>query len=314
MLKKTATQALKANSDKLKERIDKMVVNCDELVTATGMPVSGASNPPESLLDNLIAECDDHVFWLNFKKAAPMLFCALMEHNANIKQVRDMSFMEELLKVKSLMGLMSAKLNKGDANIDIIEYSMATSMLENKLSVLKALNTTVEGDSDEKMTLNIQGTNKAMVIDLVKLKECITFLDNSVEEKNASAEDYMTKIDNIDSTGLSEEDYINKVALAIGEIKKNDNKTLTKDTFIRIFKYTGDFAKMRSQALKLEAQVERIKWFNTNHHMYLEALTKTIQEEEKAYEASSQIIFDKLSISPESFERSQQFLMQDPSL
>ena len=50
---------------------------------------------------------------------------------------------------------MAQKVDKNDASIDIIEYSMATQMLENKLSVLKALNTTVEGDSDERMTLNI---------------------------------------------------------------------------------------------------------------------------------------------------------------
>jgi|TARA_B110001450_G_scaffold118437_1_gene111791 hypothetical protein len=39
-----------------------------------------------------------------------------------------------------------------------------------------------------------------------------------------------------------------------------------------------------------------------------------VKEEEAAYEASSQIIFDKLCISPENFERSQQALMQDPSV
>jgi hypothetical protein len=37
-----------------------------------------------------------------------------------------MSFMEELLKVRSMMALMAAKLGKGEANIDVIEYSMAT--------------------------------------------------------------------------------------------------------------------------------------------------------------------------------------------
>jgi hypothetical protein len=66
------------------------------------MPSYSAQAPPTHLLDNLIKECEDHVFWLNFKKAAPMLFCALMEHNEGVKSVRDMSFMEELLKVKSL--------------------------------------------------------------------------------------------------------------------------------------------------------------------------------------------------------------------
>jgi hypothetical protein len=212
--------------------------------------------------------------------------------------------MEELMKVKSLIGLMSTKLGSGDADIDIIEYSMATSMLENKLSVLKALNTTVEGDNDDKMTLNIQGTNKAVVIDLTKFKDCITFLDNSVEEKNASHEDYMTKVSEVDPN-LKDDEFVNKVAELVGEIKKNENKTLHKDTFIKIFKYTGDFAKLRSAKFKAAAQEERCIHFNENHKLYLEALKKTINEEEKAYEQCSQIIFDKLRISPEMFERSQ---------
>jgi len=63
--------------------------------------------------------------------------------------------MEELLKVQSMMRLMATKLEQGEANIDIIEYSMACQMLENKLQVLKALNTTVDGDSDEKLTFNV---------------------------------------------------------------------------------------------------------------------------------------------------------------
>ena len=46
---------------------------------------------------------------------------------------------------------------------------------------------------------------------------------------------------------LTEEQFVDKACELIGEVKKNDNKTLHKDTFIRIFKYTGDFAKMRSQ-------------------------------------------------------------------
>ena len=142
--------------------------------------------------------------------------------------------------VKSLSGLMKTKLETADANIDVIEYSMATQALETKLSILKSLNTTVEGDDDKKMTLNVQGTNKAIQIDLTKLKEAVTFLDNSVEEKNASAEDYMTKVEEIDVTNISEDEFVEKAVALIGEIKKNDanNKVLSKDSFIRIFKYT----------------------------------------------------------------------------
>jgi len=83
-------------------------------------------------------------------------------------------------------------------------------------------------------------------IDLKKLREAITFLDQSVEERQASAEDHMTKVDDIDTKELTEEQFLDQVATVIGEVKKNEDKTLTKDSFIKIFKYTGDFAKMRS--------------------------------------------------------------------
>ena len=118
--------------------------------------------------------------------------------------------MEKLLKVRSMMDLMAKKLGDGDAHIDTIEYSMATQMLENKLSVLKALYSTVEGDTDEKLTFNVQGTKKAVQIDLVKLREAITFLDNSVEEKQASAEDHMTEIEDIDINNITEEEFEEK--------------------------------------------------------------------------------------------------------
>ena len=154
MLKKTGQTSLRQQTEKLKERLDAKLAEAADLVKTTGMP-GGIPQPPDSVLENLIAECGDHTFWLNFKKAAPMLFCAAIEHNNDIKQVRDLSFMEELLKVQSMMRLMASKLEAGETNVDIIEYSMACQMLENKLQVLKALNTTVDGDSDEKLTFNV---------------------------------------------------------------------------------------------------------------------------------------------------------------
>lgn len=82
----------------------------------------------------------------------------------------------------------------------------------------------------------------------------------------------MTKIEEIDVTNLSEPEFLDMVQEKIGEIKKNENKTLHKDSFIRIFKYTGDFAKLRSKGIKQKAQEERCIHFGTNHKAYLEAL------------------------------------------
>lgn len=100
MLKKQATNQLKQSTDQLKQRIEEMVSRTDELIKATGMPANAGGIPPENVLNNLTEECADHIFWKNFQKAAPMLFCALMEDNNAIKSVRDLSFMDELMKVK----------------------------------------------------------------------------------------------------------------------------------------------------------------------------------------------------------------------
>jgi hypothetical protein len=103
-----------------------------------------------------------------------------------------MSFIEELLKTKSIMRLMKDKIQKGDADVDIVEYSLATKMLETKLQILQALNIKVENEDPNKITLNVMGCNKSIEIDLVKLRESITVLDRTVEEKQASPEEGKT--------------------------------------------------------------------------------------------------------------------------
>lgn len=112
-------------ADKLKDRLNSKLKEAEELANLAGMPLDNMVNPPEAILNNLVEECEYHTFWLNFKKAAPMLFCAAVEHDPSIKSARDMSFMDELLKVRSMMSLMANRLGQGDAGIDIIEYSMA---------------------------------------------------------------------------------------------------------------------------------------------------------------------------------------------
>mmetsp|Transcript_5894 Transcript_5894/g.5315 ORF Transcript_5894/g.5315 Transcript_5894/m.5315 type:complete len:99 (+) Transcript_5894:233-529(+) len=93
-----------------------------------------------------------------------------------------MSFIEEILKTKSILKLLKDKLEKGDADVDIVEYSLATKMLESKLQVLNALNIDV-GDNEKTITLNVKGSTKCLVINLEKLKEAIEVKEGSVEEK-----------------------------------------------------------------------------------------------------------------------------------
>jgi len=46
---------------------------------------------------------------------------------------------------------------------------------------------------------------------------------------------------------------LEKAIEAIGPIKKTSRKTLEKDTFIKVFKYTGDFAKLKNKEMKKNA-------------------------------------------------------------
>lgn len=136
MLKKAATQqTLKDLNEKLTTRLNKNVEDLDKLMSNANIP-SYTAVPDVTVLNNLLQECEDSAFWHNFKKAAPILFCSAIEHDTELKQLRDMSFIEELLKTKSIMRLMKEKVAKGDANVDIVEYSLATKMLETKLQVL----------------------------------------------------------------------------------------------------------------------------------------------------------------------------------
>lgn len=89
--------------------------------------------PDMNVLKDLLNECEDSDFWQNFKKAAPIIFCTAIESDQNLRQVRDMSFIEEILKTRSILRIMNDKIEKGDADVDIVEYSLATKMLESKL-------------------------------------------------------------------------------------------------------------------------------------------------------------------------------------
>ena len=91
---------------------------------------------------------------------------------------------------------------------------------------------------------------------------------------------------------------------AIGPLKKTAKKTLEKESFIKVFKYMGDFAKLKNRDIKQVAQAKRCEVFE-EPKKYLDALRITMAEEEKSYEKSSSTIFDKLCISQECFERTQ---------
>ena len=52
---------------------------------------------------------------------------------------------------------------------------------------------------------------------------------------------------------ISEEEFLERAMELIGPIKKTEKKTLTQETFVKIFKYSGDFAKLKNRELKAKA-------------------------------------------------------------
>lgn len=254
MLKKAANQkTIKEQYAKLGERLAKSTEDVEKLLSFTPLP-SHQFVPDANIFQNLLKACGETDFWLNFKKAAPILFCTAIEQDTNLKQMRDMSFIEELLNTKSILKLIKDKVDNGDADVDIVEYSLATKMMESKISVLQALNIKVD-DEENKLTLNVQGSGKAIQIDLVKLREAITIRDTQVVEKEGSASNIgaginIESLETIDTTSITEAEFLNKAVQLIGPIEKTPKKTLTKETFIKIFKYTGDYAKLKAKELK----------------------------------------------------------------
>ena len=56
--------------------------------------------------------------------------------------------------------------------------------------------------------MNVHGSSKSIEIDLVKLRESITVHDKKVEEKESSAEDHRSIVENIDLDNITEEEFL----------------------------------------------------------------------------------------------------------
>jgi len=220
------------------------------------------SSPDVNSLKDLTKETEDTDFWKNFKKGAPIVFCMAIEDDQNLKQERDLSFIEELMKTKNILKLLKTKVDEGAADIDIIEYASAVTLLEYKLQVLNALNISVDSDSDDKISFNIVGTSKSMVIDKAKLKEAITIMDSPVVETQGASSGSLTKDLPEISADLNDEEFLEEVKKVVGDIKKTPKKTLDKESFVKIFKYTGDYAKRKTRQVKAEGQAKRCQVFD----------------------------------------------------
>lgn len=108
------------------------------------------------------------------------------------------------------------------------------------------------GDENTKIVLNVVGSHKSIIIDLEKLKDAITVQHKMVDEKQGyvKEENKVDLMEGIDIDTITEEEFLEKAIAKIGPINKTPKKTLAKDSFIKIFRFTGEFAKIKAKEVK----------------------------------------------------------------
>ena len=72
----------------------------------------------------------------------------------------------------------------------------------------------------------------------------------TVDEKQGQIAKREDLLADINMETITEDEFLDKAVERIGPIKKTKNKTLEKESFIKIFKFTGEFAKLRSKDIK----------------------------------------------------------------
>jgi hypothetical protein len=80
----------------------------DRLMTNTNMPQCKAV-PDLSVFNNLLLECENSDSGDDLKKGALILLCSAIEADPKLKQMRDLTFIEELLKSKLIINRLRYK-------------------------------------------------------------------------------------------------------------------------------------------------------------------------------------------------------------
>ena len=134
--------------EKLKSRAADLTARIGDLYRDTPKPAYGPA-PDPSILEELEKSCTDSPYWQNFNKAAPIVFGIIAECDAGLRAMRDVSFIEEVIKVRDRLVLINEKLNQEDTSqIDVVEYAIVVAKLEHKMEILSALSMSNDDDSE----------------------------------------------------------------------------------------------------------------------------------------------------------------------
>ena len=88
--------------------------------------------------------------------------------------------------------------------------------------------------------------------------------------------------------------------MSVGTAQMQKNM-LSKDCFVKIFKYIGDYARLK----KGNPQLQRTTEFGKDAKKYLEMVKQSVVEEDRTYDRCANELLERLQIAPDVLERSQ---------
>lgn len=300
---------------KLRDHIETQHKSIESLTEKTPASLFEGYAATHDILKNLRNETNDSDFWKNIKEVAPFFFVFAVEKHEELRETRDCMFTEEILKTKAILQVLHEKIIQETPDVDIVDYALASRALEEKIQIMKALNS-IE-DEPKVLKLPLKGTNQMIHLDVEKMREAISFSEQTTDEMKEFGTQLEMRLNLNDKAltpddGEKESDYL-KRALEALKIDKKDNGALTKNSALTLFKIVSEYVNIKSKDVKTKAQDKRLDHFkNQSYDKYFDAITETLREDVSLYDQSLNDVLDASGVSQQVFAISQNELMLDP--
>ena len=178
---------------------------------------------------------------------APILLCYITDKDKAVSAARDHSVSTELLKSKSILEQLRARIEKPEGEkVDIYDFTLALKTLEEKVRILRALKNPSSDPTN--VSYRVKGSNFNMKVDVEKLREAITFepVPEGEEVKVDTEKQAEFELEG------EEAEFLAKL-VSEKEIERTERGTLTKDSLVLVMKCISDLAKFKSKEIMQKA-------------------------------------------------------------
>lgn len=294
--------------EQLKNIKDIVAAQCTKMEELTaGTPYGSIEAVPDhDIFADIVKDCKDSEFWLNFKEISPVLLCFATETDPAVSRERDMCVTGEILKTKSLLDAIRKRLDESGADsLNMVDLAVAVKILADKVDVITCLK---EPDSDPReLRFKLNGTSKKVKVDIKKLQEAFTFVD---ENADAAAEE-AKQAPAVELTEEEDKYLADKLAGFTVEYAPRGG-VIEKNCMMKLMKLIGDFSKMRSKDISKLAQEKRLGHYAKEYDQYVDVILDTMNKEEESFNYCTTAILSKLKVSQDVYMRSEQALIMDP--